>query len=337
MNLDITAISQIPEEEVTFLTKPHIPNGKLILMSGDPNCGKTNLALAICAAVTTGESLPWELERGKVEPQNCLFQSMEDGYGDTIKPRLLRLGADCDRVHVINEGVQPLSLEDPRIERAIVRIGAKFAVFDPITSYTNGFDISNSGAIRPVLTQLADVAARTGCSICCICHLNKGCGKSVYRILGSIDVAAVARSVIMVAKMPNDEEISVICHAKSNLSTPGKPYAFGFDGNGGIVWLGEVEITLDELLSGKLDKNRHQAKAPSQADNAKLFITAALNKGITAAAEIKTLAESAGIAKNTLERAKTALGVKSVKQGEIWRWELPAVGGEPQDTQEPQA
>jgi hypothetical protein len=75
-------------------------------MSGDPNCGKTNLALAICAAVTTGEPLPWELERGKVEPQSCLFQSMEDGYGDTIKPRLLRLGADCDRVHVINERIE---------------------------------------------------------------------------------------------------------------------------------------------------------------------------------------------------------------------------------------
>jgi hypothetical protein len=306
-------------------------------MSGDPNCGKTNLALAICAAVTVGEPLPWEPERGKIEPGNVIFQSMEDGYGDTIKPRLLRLGADCDRVYVINEGVHPLSLEDPRIERAIAQTGAKLAVFDPITSYTNGFDISNSGAIRPVLTQLADVAARTGCSICCICHLNKGGGKSAYRILGSIDVAAVARSVIMVAKMPDDEEISVIYHAKSNLSTPGKPYAFGFDGNGGIVWLGEAEITLDELLSGKLDKRRHGEKTPSQADNAKLFITTALNKGITAAAEIKTLAEGAGIAKNTLERAKAALGVKSVKQGDNWLWELPHGGEQPQDTQEPQA
>jgi RecA-family ATPase len=332
--LDITTISQIEEEQVTFLTKPYIPNGKLILMSGDPNCGKTNFALAICAAVTTGEPLPWETERGKVEPASVIFQSQEDGYGDTIKPRLMRLGADYDRVHVINEDVRHLSLEDSRIEHAIVRTGAKLAVFDPITSYINGFEISNSGAIRPILTQLADVAARTGCSICCICHLNKSGGKSAYRILGSIDVAAIARSVIMVAKMPDDEEISVIYHAKSNLSTPGKPYAFGFDENGGIVWLGEVEITLDELLSGKLDKSkRHSQKSPSQSDNAKQFITAALSSGVTAAAEIKTLAESAGISKNTLERAKSALGVKSVKQGEIWRWELSAPN---EDTQEPQ-
>jgi hypothetical protein len=335
MNLDITTISQIEEEQVTFLTKPYIPNGKLILMSGDPNCGKTNLALAICAAVTTGEPLPWETDRGKVEPASVIFQSQEDGYGDTIKPRLMRLGADCDRIHVINEGIHHLSLEDYRIEQAIVGTGAKLAVFDPITSYINGFEISNSGAIRPILTQLADVAARTGCSICCICHLNKSGGKSAYRILGSIDVAAIARSVIMVSKMPDDEEISVIYHAKSNLSAPGKPYAFGFDVNGGIDWLGEVDITLDELLSGKLDKSKRPSqKVPSQADNAKQFITAALHSGVTCATEIKTLAQSAGIAKNTLERAKTALHVKSVKQGDIWCWELPPNADLIQDTQE---
>jgi hypothetical protein len=71
---------------------------------------------------------------------------------------------------------------------------------------------------------------------------------------------------------------------------------------------------------------KKQPKQPSQQEIAEQFITAALNNGVSAAAEIKALAEGAGIARNTLERAKSALGVKSVKQGDCWRWELPAEG-----------
>jgi len=94
MQVETTTITEIAEERVEFLTFPYIPLGKLSLITGDPNVGKTHIALAMAAAVTTGEPLPWEAERGRVEPSNVIFQSMEDGYGDTIKPRLLRLGAD---------------------------------------------------------------------------------------------------------------------------------------------------------------------------------------------------------------------------------------------------
>jgi RecA-family ATPase len=188
MDTETTRLSEIQEEKVEFLTFPYIALGKLSLITGDPNVGKTHLALAIASSVTTGEPLPWELERGKIDPADVIFESMEDGYGDTVKPRLLRLGADCERVHVINEGLHPLTLDDPRIERAIVKTGAKLVIFDPLTAYCNGFEMSNSGGIRPILTQLADVAARTNCAIVAICRLNKGGGKSQYRTLGSIDI-----------------------------------------------------------------------------------------------------------------------------------------------------
>jgi hypothetical protein len=289
------------------------------------------LALAIAAAVTTGSPLPWDAGRGDAEPADVIFQSMEDGYGDTIKPRLVRLGADCGRVHVINEGIYPLSLDDCRIEEAIAKTGAKMAVFDPLTAYCNGFEMASSGGIRPMLTQLADVAARTGCAITCICHLNKRGGKSQYRTLGSIDISAIARSVLTAGKYPDDEEIRCFVHGKSNLTAPGKPQAFAFDSDSRLVWLGDCQITLDELLDGKMDPKK-RAKQPSQQETAERFIAAALADGITAAAEIKALAESSGISRNTLERAKTAIGAISTKDGGIWRWGMPAAG---EDTQEP--
>jgi RecA-family ATPase len=322
MNLDITTMSDIAEETVNFLVKPYLPLGKLVLLNGDPNTGKTHLALAIAAAVTRGEPLPFDAEQNRREPAHTLFQSMEDGLADTIKPRLLKLGANCDRVHVINESAYPLKLDDPRIEQAIVQTGAKLAIFDPITAYCNG--VSSSGEVRPILTQLAEVAQRTNCTILCIAHLNKRGGKSQYRTLGSIDITAIARSVLTVGKYPDDEEIRVVVHSKSNLTAPGKPQAFGIDETTDVCWLGECDITLDELLVGKIDKDKHE-KPPSKRDYAKDFISATFANGAVAAAEMNTLADNAGISKNTLERAKTELGVQSVQRDGAWHWTLSEV------------
>jgi hypothetical protein len=83
------------------------------------------------------------------------------------------------------------------------------------------------------------------------------------------------------------------------------------------------------LLDGEFDKKRQQ-KPPSKRDNAKDFIAATLATGAAPAAELKTLAESAGISKNTLERAKSELGVRSVQQDGAWLWTLPDAA-EPQN------
>jgi len=45
---------------------------------------------------------------------------------------------------------------------------------------------------------------------------------------------------------------------------------------------------------------------------------------------LKANAESAGISKNTLERAKTELGVQSAQQNGAWLWQMP---GTAPDTQ----
>ena len=72
---------------------------------------------------------------------------------------------------------------------------------------------------------------------------------------------------------------------------------------------------------------KKQPKQPSQLEIAEQFIKTALNSGVTASAEIKALAEGTGISKNTLDRAKSSLGVRSFKQGDNWRWEMPAIEG----------
>ena len=46
-----------------------------------------------------------------------IYQTAEDGLGDTVKPRLMEAEADLDRVLVIDEAKRELTLSDERIEK----------------------------------------------------------------------------------------------------------------------------------------------------------------------------------------------------------------------------
>jgi len=309
MNLQIKTIAQIEVEPVKFLSEPYLPLGKIVILQGDPGVGKTGVSLAITAALTTGTPLPWDAEAFGV--CDVIFQSMEDGYSDTIRPRLEKLGADCERVHVINESDYPLIFGDPRIEQAIIKTGAKLAIFDPLSQYM-GAEMCGTG-VRPMLTHLADMAARTNCTVLLISHLNKKGGKSQYRGLGAIDISAVARSVITAGKIPGDETIRAFVHNKSNLAPNGASQAFGFD-ESGLSWLGEYEITIDELLDGKAGEK----KTDTQKDSAMAFLQATLADGDILSTDIMRAANAQGITEITLRRAKKAIGVRSYQSGGAW-------------------
>ena len=61
-----------------------------------------------------------------------IFQTAEDGLGDTVKPRLLSAEANLDRVLVIDDAENPLTLADDRIEKAIRENNAKLMIIDPL-------------------------------------------------------------------------------------------------------------------------------------------------------------------------------------------------------------
>jgi len=313
--LNIITMEDIQSEPVEFLWQPYIPLGKISIVQGDPGDGKTTLLLAIASAVTTGQALP---NGGQSEPCNVIFQTAEDGLADTIKPRLELLGADCSRVYVVDEDEKSLSLSDERIEQAIIKMGAKLFILDPLQAYLGGSDMHSAGGIRPLMKSLGAVAERTGCAIVIIGHLNKKGGKSQYRGLGSIDIYAAARSVLTVGRL--DETTRAVVQGKSNLAPPGQPQAFSFDPMYGFKWHGDCDVTIDELLSGN-----KQTKPESQLDKAKCFLETTLGNDEYPASEIQVLAAEKGIAIKTLNRAKEALGVISRKRGGKWYWQIPIV------------
>ena len=55
------------------------------------------------------------------------------------------------------------------------------------------------------------IAEKYNCAVILIGHMNKAAGsKSTYRGLGSIDIQAAARSVLICARVREDPEIRVI-------------------------------------------------------------------------------------------------------------------------------
>jgi hypothetical protein len=311
--LKMIKMSDIQPEPVEWLWEPYIPNGAISLIQDDGGTGKTTMALAIAAAITCGDALPNGVGGA---PANVIVQNAEDSYTRTIKPRLEQFGADCGRISVIDEDDGALSLSDERIEQAIVRVNAKLLIIDPVQAYFGGANMNSAGGVRPLMKQLGMVAAWQGCAVLLVGHLHKKGGQPQYRELGSIDIYAAARSVLTVGKIPVDEDIRAIVNNKNNLSPAGKSLAFGFDPVGGFCWLGDYDVTIDEILSGV-------KKPESQFAKARRLIEAALADGPVLSVDMEQMADDNGISYKTFNRAKSALGVVSVKIGSKWYWVIP--------------
>ena len=324
-NLKLINMEQVEIEKIDWLLYPFIPFGKVTIVQGDPGEGKTTMVLQIIAKLTKGEAvLPSDSDESDLEektmdlePVNVIYQTAEDGLGDTIKPRLLSAGADCSRVMVIDDDDQALTMMDARLEEAIIKTNARLVVLDPIQGFLGtAVDMHRANEIRPLMKRVAVLAEKYHCAIILIGHRNKNSnGKSSYRGLGSIDFQAAARSVLIVGRIKDEPEIRVVCHVKSSLAPEGKSIAFRLDKDTGFEWIGEYDISADDLLSGD---NRGQ-----KIHAAKEFLKEILASGSVAQTKVAEEAESRRIKKKTLWNAKKELEIDSVKIGNQWFWMLP--------------
>ena len=311
--LKLIHMNEVQAEEIKWLWYPYIPFGKITVIQGDPGDGKTTAVLAIAAAITTGTALPETTTTA--EPMSVIFQTAEDGLGDTIKPRLVQSGADCRRVIVIDESEKELSLSDLRIEQAITLTNAKLFILDPLQAYIGSdVDMHRANEIRPVLKRISTVAEKTGCAIVVIGHLNKGTNKSQYRGLGSIDIQAAARSVLTVGRIKGKPYVRAMAQGKNNLAPEGKTIGFELDPDNGFRWCGVMDVTIDDMLSGKMPER------DTTYDRAIEFLKMQLPKGEKLATEIYTAAEAEGLHETTLKKAKSALGISSFKRQNRWYW-----------------
>jgi hypothetical protein len=334
-------VSQLVTRPLSWLWPGRLAFGKLAILEGDPGLGKSFIALDLAARLTTGRPLP-DGSPGP-GPGNVIILNGEDGAEDTIRPRLQALGADLDRVFIMDrdddEAGEPLRLpaDTKALDEALTRTGARLVIIDPIVTFLDPGILSGSDqSVRQALFPLILLARKHGCVILLVRHLNKSGGsQSVYRGGGSIGFLAACRSGWLVARDPRDAGRCVLAQVKNNLALPQPSLAYSVQAEPGaparLCWLGPSAWLADQLLAAAAGG----PAATSPRERARAFLEAVLKDGPRTSREVWVAAQEEGLSERTLNRAKRELDIRSVRvcaEGKpLSYWllpgqELPAAG-----------
>lgn len=316
MNNELKLINfenDIQSVEVEWLWKPYIPYGKITIIQGDPGCGKTMLAAYIISRLSKG--LDFETDEIVRKPIKAIYLTGEDGLADTIKPRFEKFNASCELIFSIDDYNQALSMKDNRLEQALIETGSNVLIMDPLQAYLgSNVDMHRANEVRPVLKHVAGLAEKYNCAIILIGHMNKSSNKAQYRSIGSIDLTACARSVLTMGVVGENQEVRALVQIKNSLESFGSPIGFKFSDKNFFEYIGEYEITIEELLQGVSGDNK--------LEQAKNIITSAMVHGSVESNHIIDLGKKNGISERTMKTAKTKLKIKSIKAGTTWFWQL---------------
>jgi hypothetical protein len=317
--MQLRSFCELAPRPLDWLWPGRLALGKLAILDGDPGLGKSLVTLDLCARLSTGRPFPDGLFRP--DPGNALVLNAEDGAEDTVQPRLQALGADLDRVFVLDSenadagGLLRLPSQLAILDDALARTRARLLVIDPLVAFFDAsVQTSSDASVRGALGPLARLAARHGCAVLLVRHLNKsGRGPSPYRGGGSIGLLGACRSGWLVARNPKVPEQCVFAQVKNNLAAaqPSLAYVVSPRDTGPPVlsWLGPCARSADELLtaSGRVGPRR----APRE--RAVDFLTGLLADGPRTSREVWAAAQEEDLSERTINRAKCDLGIQSLR------------------------
>lgn len=332
----LTCAATLTPSPVLWLWPGWLAQGKLHILAGAPGQGKTTLALSMAATITSGGCWP----DGCRSPEgNVVIWSGEDDPADTLLPRLLAMGADPNRIHFITGarlGNEVLPFDPARdmtqlLARAEQIGDVRLLIVDPIVSAVTG-DSHKNTEVRRAMQPLVDLGAALNCAVLGISHFSKGGagGDPASRVVGSIAFTAVARVVLVAAKVQGEagEDRRILARGKSNIGADDGGFEYHIGHAEPIEGIRASLITWGAQLSGSarelLAEPANDEQPKSAIDAAMTFLRDVLEGGHTPAKTVEERAADAGISKASLRRASDRLYVFKIKgMGGVWYWSLP--------------
>jgi putative DNA primase/helicase len=332
--LDLIQASSIQPRPVQWLWDQWLAAGKLHILGGTPGSGKTTIALSIASILSSGGI--WA-DGTKAAKGKVVIWSSEDSPEDTLVPRLMNCGADCDSISFIGnvsdrDGVRAFdpAVDIPKLREAVLRSGGvDLLIVDPIVSAVMGNDHKNS-EVRRCLQPLVDLAIQLNCAVLGITHFSKNTSgrNPLERITGSLAFGALARLVWVTAKSDTLPDRRLLLKAKSNIGVDEGGYEYELI-HGELVQSPGVfaaSVSWGEPISGSARALLASVELPdsteytSATDEAEEFLKLVLSDGEVPSETVQEEAQRRGISVATLRRAKKTLGVKSEKHGMTGKW-----------------
>lgn len=286
------------------------PVGYLTLMTGDPGVGKSYLSHELAARCSRLD-----------EP--VLIISLEDGINDTIVPRMAKMGAAFERVHITNTLIE-LDRDLHQLEQAIRAKNISLVIIDPISACMGSYKSESNADVRTMLTRLSLLAQACDAAIVCITHLSKRDEWEARQGLRALGAPAFTSTVpVVIAVTEEDDGRRRITMLKNTLRSLLPEETFRITHDRGIVFdplAAEEDDTWDAPKPLPRMRPVLKLQASQKADAAIALLRHLLRSGPVPTQEIIAMGKSKGLSKNTLIRAKETLMIRSIKRGKRWYW-----------------
>lgn len=330
--------SDLTPEPIRWLWPNWLALGKLHILAGAPGQGKTTIAIAMGATVSIGGRWP---DGSRCAPGNILIWSGEDDPADTLLPRLIAAGADRARCYFV-QGTRidgELDSFDPARDMAALEAkaqqigGVKLLIIDPVVSAVAG-DSHKNTEVRRALQPLVDLASRLDAAALGISHFSKGGAGSdpASRVVGSIAFTAVARVVLVAAKVKpedgDDADRRILARGKSNIGPDDGGFEYNIDQTEALPGIQASRVTWGKAVQGtarELLTDPDDMAEDAGGDAAELLRAELTADGWTDAGIASQPLKSAGFTKKQIWTASKKLRVTRKKSGMNggWLWRLP--------------
>ena len=206
--------SDVVPERIEWLWEGYVPLGMSTVLGGFPGVGKSTILYDLAS-------------RASRDGSPVLVVTAEDHLAAVARPRLEAAKADLDLVRFVTA---PITLPDDaqKLGELVDEFEVKLVVLDPLVAFIgDGVNTHRDHHVRRVLAPLADLAERARVALVTVIHTNKAIGtEPLMRISGSIGFTGAARTVLLAADDPQDDNRRILGVVKSNLAEMPAPLAY---------------------------------------------------------------------------------------------------------------